>query len=81
LRYLKEGEEEAAAATTRKPRQPARVPDGPEEEEEEEATAADLGRGKGGARAVVERFIVTSRTLARKGCRPRFDGNTLSRFR
>jgi hypothetical protein len=76
LRYLKEGEEEAAAAaTTRKPRQPATVPDGAEEEE---ATAADLGRGKGGARAVFERFIVTSRTLARKGCRPRFDGNTLS---
>jgi hypothetical protein len=63
LRYLKEGEEEAAAAATaRKPRQQAKVPDGAEEEE---ATAADFGRGKGGARAVVERFIVTSRTLER----------------
>jgi hypothetical protein len=49
-----EEEEAASVATARKPRQPARVPDGAAEEE---ATAADFGRGEGGARAVVERFI------------------------
>jgi hypothetical protein len=53
-------EEEAAAATARKAH-------GSRRGAEEEATATE--RERGGARAVVERFIVTSRTLERSAVR------------